>query len=613
MDVITVDFESFYDKDYSLSKMTTEAYVNDKRFEVIGVGVKVNGEETKTYSGSKMYIAGVLAGYNWKDSAVLAHNTLFDGSILALRFNIKPKLWLDTLSMARAVHGTEVGGSLKALAEHYGVGEKGSEVMNALGKRRTKFREPELEAYMLYCKNDVDLTYEIFKRMAPAFNKTEVNLIDLTLRMHTEPKLLLDDAVLSSHLYMVRKKKEELMAQVATDRKGLMSNPKFAEALIALGVTPPTKISSRTGKETYAFAKSDEGMKELLEHDDPMVQALVAARLGVKSTLEETRTQRFMDMADRCGKLPVPLKYYGAMTGRWAASDKTNLQNLPRGSAIKEAIVAPEGWKIVGADLSNIELRVGLYFAGQKNKLDLLTTGTDLYKDFASSVFNVAYDEIDDDQRFIGKTSQLSLIFGTGAAKLRAAIKALSGKDIGEDAAKRIVDIYRSEYSWVKNAWYEGEAVLRAMRDNKAFTFGEVLPLTVAGGAGIELPSGLFLKYPELKQVDDAGKKGWVYSQRKEIVRIHGPKCFQNTIQALARCAMGESMVRIAKKLPVVLTIHDAVYCMVPDQLVEKAAKFIVEELKRPPEWAIDLPLDAEVGAGQTLAFKMAKLEKFKV
>ena len=249
MDVITVDFESFYDKDYSLSKMTTEAYVNDKRFEVIGVGVKVNGEETKTYSGSKMYIAGVLAGYNWKDSAVLAHNTLFDGSILALRFNIKPKLWLDTLSMARAVHGTEVGGSLKALAEHYGVGEKGSEVMNALGKRRTKFREPELEAYMLYCKNDVDLTYEIFKRMAPAFNKTEANLIDLTLRMHTEPKLLLDDAVLSSHLYMVRKKKEELIAQVATDRKGLMSNPKFAEALIALGVTPPTKISSRTGKE----------------------------------------------------------------------------------------------------------------------------------------------------------------------------------------------------------------------------------------------------------------------------------------------------------------------------------------------------------------------------
>ena len=319
MDIITVDFESFYDKDYSLSKMTTEAYVNDKRFEVIGVGVKVNGEETKTYSGSKMYIAGVLAGYNWKDSAVLAHNTLFDGSILALRFNIKPKLWLDTLSMARAVHGTEVGGSLKALAEHYGVGEKGSEVMNALGKRRTKFREPELEAYMLYCKNDVDLTYEIFKRMAPAFNKTEANLIDLTLRMHTEPKLLLDDAVLSSHLYMVRKKKEELMAQVATDRKGLMSNPKFAEALIALGVTPPTKISSRTGKEAYAFAKSDEAMKELLEHDNPDVQALVAARIGTKSTLEETRTQRFMDMADRCGKLPVPLKYYGAMTGRWAA------------------------------------------------------------------------------------------------------------------------------------------------------------------------------------------------------------------------------------------------------------------------------------------------------
>lgn len=610
--IITVDLETYYDRDYSLSKLTTESYVNDKRFEVIGLGIKVGAEPTKTFSGSRKDTANWLSQFNWEDAYVLCHNTLFDATILSWKFGIKPKMWLDTLSMARALHGTEVGGSLKALSEYYGVGEKGTEVMNALGKRRLSFTEPELEAYMLYCKNDVDLTYEIFKRMAPAFIKEEIKLIDLTIRMHTEPRLLLDQQVLKDHLYNVRAKKEELMARIATDKAELMSNPKFAEALTALGVAPPMKTSLRTGKETYAFAKSDEGMKELLEHPNPEVQALVAARIGVKSTLEETRTQRFIDMADRIGKLPVPLKYYGAMTGRWAATDGTNLQNIPRGSVLKEAITAPEGWKIVGADLSNIELRVGLYFAGQLDKLDLLANGTDLYKDFASAVFNVAYDDVDDDQRFIGKTSQLSLIYGTGAKKLRNAIKMMSGKDIGEEEAKRIVDIYRRDYSHVKSSWYEGEKVLYSIRDNVALTFGEVLPLIVAGQKGIHLPSKLFLQYPDLRQSEtDMRTKEWTYAQRKERVRIHGPKTFQNTIQALARCVMGESMVRIAKKLPVVLTIHDAVYCLVPDQLVNKAAKFIIEELKRPPEWAADLPLDAEVGAGQSLAFKMTKLEKF--
>lgn len=608
--IITVDLETFYDRDYSLSKLATEGYVNDKRFEVIGVGVKVGDGPTETCTANRKQTAEWLDRFNWEDSYVLCHNTLFDATILSWKFGIKPKMWLDTLSMARALHGTEVGGSLKALAEYYGVGEKGTEVMNALGKRRMQFREPEIEAYMLYCKNDVDLTYEIFKRMAPRFNKAEIKLIDMTIRMHTEPKMLLDQQVLKDHLYNVRTKKEELMAKIATDKSELMSNPKFAEALIALGVTPPMKTSLRTGKETYAFAKSDEEMKALLEHENPEVQALVAARIGVKSTLEETRTQRFIDMADRFGKLPVPLKYYGAMTGRWAATDGTNLQNIPRGSVLKKAITAPEGWKIVGADLSNIELRVGLYFAGQIDKLNLLANGVDLYKDFASAVFGVGYDEVDDDQRFIGKTSQLSLIYGTGPGKLRNAIKMMSGKDIGEVEAKRIVDIYRRDYSRVKESWYEGDKMLYAMRDNTAAVFGEAIPLPVLGSAGIKLPSGLFLKYPDLKQhVNEMQRKEWSYAQRKERVRIHGPKTFQNTIQALARCVMGESMVRIAKRLPVALTIHDAVYCMVPDQIVDKAKKFIVQELKRPPEWATELPLDAEVGAGQSLAFKMKKLE----
>jgi DNA polymerase len=598
---IVIDFETYYAKDYSLTKLSTQQYVDDPHFEVIGVAVKVNSQPTEWFT------------YDWGNAIVVAHNALFDATILTWRFGIKPYLWADTLSMARAVHGTEVGGSLAKLAVHYALGEKGTEVINALGKRRQDMiNDGSLDAYGEYCKNDVDLTHALFKKMAPMFGKDEAKLIDMTIRMHSEPSLMLDHDILEGHLETVRRKKETLLERCGYDKSDLMSNPKFAELLRELGVQPPTKISITTGKETFAFAKSDDAMKQLLEHPNPDVQALVAARVGVKSTLEETRTERFLKMSDEGGALPVPLKYYGAMTGRWAATDGTNLQNLPRGSTLKKAIIAPEGYQIVGADLSNIELRVGLYFAGQIDKLNLLARGTDLYKDFAASVFDVAYDDVDEDQRFIGKTSQLSLIYGTGANKLRNAIKMMSGKDIGEAESKRIVNLYRQDYPMVKGAWYEGERVLQSILNHEAFAFGRNpnLVLDVMGNTGIRLPSGLYLRYPNLRQVmNDVGRPEWFYSSRAERVRIHGPKCFQNTIQALARCVMGESMVRIHKVFPVALTIHDAVYCVVPDAQVEQAKHLIVSELKREPSWAPGLPLDAEVGAARSLSFKMGKLE----
>ena len=613
MDIITVDFESFYDKDYSLSKMSTMAYVLDKRFEVIGIGVKVNGEETKTYTGSKMYIAGVLAGYNWKDSYVLAHNTLFDATILSYGFGIKPKMWLDTLSLARALHGTEVGGSLKALAQHYQVGEKGSEVMNALGKRRMAFSEAELAAYMDYCKNDVDLTYEIFKLMAPAFNKEEVKLIDLTLRMHTEPKLMLDRLVLEDNLYWIKKKKEKALEDCGITKEELMSNKKFAEVLENIGVEPPMKISQATGKRTYAFAKKDEGLLALLEHPNPTVQVIVASRLQVKETLEETKTKRLIEVTDLCDYLPVGLKYYGAeVTGRWSAGGdggSLQLQNVARDSKIKEAIIAPEGHKIVGFDLSNIEVRVNLYIAGQQDQLDIITQGLDMYRDFGSKVFSVDYDDITKGQRFIAKTSVLGLGFGAGHKVLCKAIN-LGAKqfgfdvDVDEQEAKRIVDLYREINYKVKAAWYEGEKVLEAISKNESYSYNPgFLELPVHGAQGISLPSGLFIKYPNLKRdSNEEGKEEWVYEGRRQVrTRIYGPKTTQNITQAVARCVMGEAIVRISKRYPVKLTVHDSCYVVVPEDEAQEAYDFMMAEMTRTPDWAQGLPLAAEGSIGSNL------------
>ena len=171
MDLITLDFETFYDKDFSLSKLTTEEYIRDPRFQIIGVGIKLNDWDTEWASGTHEEIAKFLSTFDWASSMVLAHNTIFDGAILSWLFGIKPKVWADTLCIGRAVHGVEVSGSLKALAERYEIGEKGTEVLDAKGKRREDFTEEELSRYGDYCINDVELTYKLFSRMLKGFPK----------------------------------------------------------------------------------------------------------------------------------------------------------------------------------------------------------------------------------------------------------------------------------------------------------------------------------------------------------------------------------------------------------------------------------------------------------
>ena len=347
----------------------------------IGLAVKVNDKETVWLSGDKDALKTYLhANFDWAKSALLAHNTMFDGAILNWVFDIHPKLYLDTMCMGRAIHGTEVSSSLAALSQCHSIGEKGDEVINALGKHRADFTQEELSKYGDYCINDVELTQELFALFmrTTKFKVGELKVIDLTLRMFIEPVLILNTHKLTAHLVAVRAQKNKLLEQCGLEKTQLMSNQKFAEELTALGVIPPTKISLRTGKEAFAFAKSDEEFKALQEHDDPRVQVLVAARIGLKSTLEEKRSERFLSIASR-GPLPVPIKYYAAHTGRWGGSDKINLQNLPsRGEnakVLKSCIEAPNGHTLVEADSAQIEARVLAWFGGQNDLLNAFIRG----------------------------------------------------------------------------------------------------------------------------------------------------------------------------------------------------------------------------------------------
>lgn len=605
MNIITLDFETYYDKAFSLSKLTTEEYVRDEKFEVIGVGIALNDEAPLWFSGTKEILESRLRSlYDWENSLVLAHNTQFDGAILSWHFGIRPKGYLDTLCMARAIHGVEAGGSLKALAERYGIGEKGTEVLNALGKRRVDFTPEELERYGEYCKNDVVLTKELFNIFAPTFPVKELKVIDLTLKMFIEPELELNTAMLHKHLENVKTNKERLLSLAEADKDSLMSNDKFAELLRQLGVEPPTKTSLRTGKEAWAFAKTDEEFKALAEHPDVRVQALVNARLGNKTTLEETRTQRFIDISLR-GKLPVPIKYYAAHTGRWGGDDKINLQNLPsrgaNGGKLKQAIEAPEGYVIIDCDSSQIEARTVAWIAGQDDLVDAFDKGEDVYKIMASAIYGKDKADITKDERFVGKTTILGAGYGMGAIKFQAQLKTF-GVDIPLDECQRIISVYRATYDKIPALWRQAQTCLEGLITTSGATFGVVdavqfNPLL----GGFLLPSGLWQKYEGLEKIfDSEGKAQYQYKTRRGVVKVYGGKVVENICQAVARCVIAEQMLKIAKKYKVVLTVHDAVACIAPESEAEEAQKFVEECMRWRPDWAQTLPLNCESGMGKS-------------
>ena len=602
--IITVDFETYYDKAFSLSKMTTEEYVRHDDFEVIGVAVKVDDGETEWYSGPTNKVKSWLGKFKWEESLVLAHNTAFDGAIMSWIFGIKPKGWLDTMCMARAYHGVDQSASLASLAERYGVGKKGDEVVAALGKHRADFTEEELERYGSYCRNDVDLTYAIFNLMMKGFPQKELKVIDTTLRMFIHPVLELDLSLLEQHLEDVKVRKEKLLEAAAANKDDLMSNPKFAELLKQLGVEPPTKISARTGKEAWAFAKTDEDFKALQDHGDVRVQTLVAARLGNKTTLEETRTQRFIDIAGR-GKLPVPIKYYAAHTGRWGGDDKVNMQNLPRTSPLKRAIIAPEGHVVIDSDSSQIEARTLAWLAGQNDLVEAFDRGEDVYKIMASSIYGKPIDEIVKAERFVGKMTILGAGYGMGAMKFRAQLKNF-GVVLSEEECMRIIRVYRETYPMIPRLWQQANEALKAILGDRTAPIGREGVLLVEGTKGIRLPNGLYIKYPNLRwmETQENGRPKFVYdSKRGRAVvpnYIYGGKAVENVCQALARIAIGEQMLLIAKKHRVVMTVHDAIACVVPTAKADEAQKFVEAAMRMRPKWAPDLPLDCESGVGQS-------------
>jgi hypothetical protein len=635
--IVTLDFETYYADDYTLSKMTTEAYVRDPRFEVIGVGVRIDDGETLWLSEGEFWVW--LGKHDLSRCAVLAHHAHFDGLILSHHYDTFPLFWFDTLSMARALHGTEVGGSLGKLSTHYGVGEKGHEVVQAKNKRLRDFSSEELAAYGRYCCNDVVLAKAIFDRMlSDGFPEIELWNIDTTVRMFTEASLVVDRPMLTTFLAEEKQRKASLLARVAQDSTTLSSNDQFAALLFEMGEDPPRKISARTGKEAWAFAKSDPGMKALLEHERDEIRWLAEARIGIKSTINETRTERLLGAGER-GPLPIYLKYYGAHTGRWSGGDKINPQNFQRGGVIRNSLMAPEGYALVVADSAQIEARMTAWLAGHDELLEAFSQGRDVYSEFASTAYGRTITKTDKLERFVGKVCVLGLGYSMGWAKfaetmLKGAMggpPVIFGHDIADAlevdlnafisdeysrtrvekmpsrlplaerlvhcaVAKEFVDTYRERNAPIVQLWRTCDDVLDAMARDVTVTLGPTLTLRHA----LMLPNELTLKYPGLRR-DDEGYGFMGGGGGKERVRTYGGKITENVVQALARIVVAEQMlyVRGAYGYHVATMTHDEVVLVVPESEAPRALERTLEAMKTPPEWAPGLPLSAEGDFGR--------------
>lgn len=610
MNTLFVDFETFYDKDYSLSKMQTDAYVKDPRFEIIGVSVGENGAPPVWYTADSLLEYGgyLRSNFDWENSSVCCHNTLFDGLILSHHFGIRPKLWKDTLGMGRMLQPHLAMHSLGKLAEHYKLPAKGTEVGNAMGLRKRDMTPEFLAAYAAYCKRDTEITAMLHDLMMPRMPVLELKQIDMIIRMFTEPQFVGDVEMLKQQYKTEVQRKVDLLNEATLIKETIMSNDKFAEHLRSLGVEPPTKVSPKTGKTTYAFAKTDKEFIALAEQG-PEVEAAINARLGVKTTIAETRVLRLQEMAER-GPLHVYLNFWGAKTtGRLSGGNQMNWQNMPaRGpsAGIRNAIKAPEGYKILVGDSSNIELRVAMAAAGQDDVVAKLASGVDLYCDFASKLFGRTITKADKKERTLGKIAMLSLQYGAGWVKFKEMVRIQSGEILSDDAAKRIVDLYRAVHGSVMDLHrYCNDVILPDIKQgcNLLPVDRHAWAITSNDGFGIAAQPGV--RYHRLRQErmvrNGQDELAWVYTAGRENVKIYGGKVVENLCQYLAGRIVLWQTTRFNQRYPVALSVHDEVVCVVRDDQVDDARAYLEECLAMAPPWCRGtIPLACETGVGQS-------------
>lgn len=633
--VVYLDIETFWSDDYTLRTLTPFEFALDDRFQLHGAAVAVDLWQDEfssvleptwiPHDELRERLATIFSRRAMR-VYVVCHNTLFDVVALTLRGylpDLPSVVFADTASLARAhlLHAGVTGGSV-SLAACTGGGKTDVVVNKTRGVRReVLYASPELlQELAVYCCQDVALTRRLWRWLAPITPPEELRLIDAIVRATARPALRLDVQALKEHHDAIVASEEEQLASLGLTRDELMSNGKFVELLQSLGVSVPMKLSPATGELIPAVSRRDEEFADLVYHPNKAVADLVELRLKVKSTLERTRASRLLGIARATpdALLPAPLRYYGAHTGRFSGEWRLNLQNLPRGSRLRKAIMALPGRKLVVFDFAQIEARILAWLAGQDDLVEQFRAKEDVYSTFASAVYGVPVSKTENVHlRHIGKVCILSLGYGGGPQPLRLVLNAgvPPDKRISLDDAQFLVQQYRQRMSSIVALWRgmddllgllvsarAGQEALRAVCAPQA-RLPAVLAIDrhpVTKAPALRLPNGLWLQYFRLRSTED----GLVYNGAKGETRIYGPKLVENIVQALARVVMTDAVLRVADKVPdakFVLSLHDSVVFDVDAGRAETMCETIRQAMLTPPAWGRDLPVAVDGGTFDVL------------
>lgn len=630
MKPLFLDFESYYDDEFSLKKITPIEYINSPQFEALGCGF-ITPEARFWVDGPDL--DAYFKTVDWANTFAVSHNALFDMLIIARRYGHVPAMAGCTLSMARNWLSHSLKSvSLASVAAYYGLPAKMETVQKTKGINYYQLRQtPELYAEVRqYALDDTDKCQTIFMKMiGDGFPHAELETIDMVIRMATQPKFELDMTVLSEHLAHVKADKQALLDKAMIDAdnvSALMSDQVLAAQLFGAGVRAdeiPMKISKKTGKEQYAFAKTDREFLRLLDHDEPMVQALVAARLGVKSTLEETRTTRLLAIGHVVDKMPIPLKYSGAHTHRFSGDWKINAQNLPRGGELRKAFRAPKGHVVVAVDASQIEARINATLSGQHDLIAAFRKGIDVYCEFAEIIYGYDIDKrVHKIERFVGKTGILSLGYGSSAEVFMNMCRIQGGVHLTIDEAIRIVQLYRIRYAKIQENWnYAHKQVLPLIAnglpplnpDSVVYNPDEAMlpsnPMACRWPVEIlrdqlVLPNGNRLRYRELHHEIYNGSWTWLFKRGEQTSKIYGAKLVENVTQSLAGLHIVETAKRVKRLTNDMLfpqhQVHDELIYVVPESVGEQVMLLVTREMSRAPDWLPNAPLAAEGHIGET-------------
>lgn len=644
-----IDFETFWSQGHSLTKLNPIDYVMHPDTQIICAAVKVGKAPTDVYFGEDS-IRQVFDQMDWSDKYVIGHNmSAFDAMILAWRFGVRPRMWGCTLAMARPIHAKTVGLSLGKLVEHYGLGRKdNTALVNTKGKRLEDFTDDERAAMQEYNRADTEQCAALFGKLAAHFTPKELWHLDCNIRMLVEPQFELDTGLLHTALSVERANRHKSLLDLAQllgyswiedrdsggdseadvvgfVREQLASAPKFSALLESRGVEVPMKPSPTSpDKQVPALARTDEAFVALQDHPDPVVAAAARARLEVKSTLTETRIQKFLDVAGVMnGRLPVPLQYCGADTTGRDSGFIMNCQNLPRigrtpkpSDALRRSMRAPKGYVIGVADQSGIELRINHFLWKVPSSMALFNESptADLYRAFASEhLFHVPPDQIDMQQRQVAKVAQLGLGYGAGYRTFRRIAKMMGGIDLPESGegltCESIVQTWRAAYPEIVQGWAAcGEAlnyIVQGLHGVAVDPWG----LVTTHAEGLRLPSGRLIRYPQLRYVDEGQtwpdgkpKKSWVYADGRNKTYLGPTKTDENCVQALARDSVFEAALRFYKSsgLRPVLRVHDELVYVFPQSEAQDLLAELQRIMRTPPSWWPELVVWSEGGIAET-------------